>query len=340
MVFVKVRETYDLHTVRNKMSVIGIHTPDAKIIKANFPGLLMQCKAYRPYSCDVRVACASVLPVDPLGVGLAEGDVSPEDLFNPILYKACSNFGMSQIEARIQNLIKSVGSADADIRGPSSTVDVDSLTNLEDEFQVYYGLLSNAHEWKHANPQSGLEMRNLKPLVYEILYSFGDNTVQLSTGTDYGMSAPAADASRVTQFPDVFRGNSKPMPMINTTSYSSSGALSGFANVSTGTSDTYPLNHEMDVPAPKILVGCIIVPPSRLHELFYRMVVEWTLEFSMIRPISEITDWTGLERMAGITHYINYDYSETKKALTGDSSTALESDTSLASANVEIKKVM
>ena len=102
MVFVKVRETYDLHTVRNKMSVIAIHTPDPKIIKNNFPGLLMQCKSYRPYSCDVKLACASVLPVDPLGVGLAEGDVAPEDMFNPILYSAMSNFGMSQLEAHRQ----------------------------------------------------------------------------------------------------------------------------------------------------------------------------------------------------------------------------------------------
>ena len=53
MVFVKVRETYDLHTVKNKMTVIGVHTPKPDIIKKNFPGLLMQCRAYRPVSCDI-----------------------------------------------------------------------------------------------------------------------------------------------------------------------------------------------------------------------------------------------------------------------------------------------
>lgn len=77
MVFVKVRETYDLHTLQDKMTVIGIHTPGSTIIKQNYPGLLMQCKGYRPVSCDVKLACASMLPLDPQGIGLEEGDVAP-----------------------------------------------------------------------------------------------------------------------------------------------------------------------------------------------------------------------------------------------------------------------
>jgi hypothetical protein len=327
MVFVKVRETYDLHTVKNKMSVIAIHTPDSKIIKANFPGLLMQCKAYRPASCDVRIACASVLPVDPLGVGLAEGDVAPEDLFNPILYKACSNFGMSQIEARVRAM--NGQNSGVDVAGNSAIVEADSFTDRADEFKIYYGLLSNAHEWKHANPQSGLEMRNLKPLVYEMLYSAGDNP----------LTYPATDGTQATATPVQFRGNSKPMPMINCTSYTGSGVRPGF-NVGNSAGTEFIGNNETEVPSPKIVCGCIIIPPSRLHELFYRMVVEWTLEFSMIRPVSEIVNWNGLEVFADLTHYQNYDYSQTKQALTGDSDSILDSDTSLASANVDIKKVM
>lgn len=337
MVFVKVRETYDLHTVKNKMSVIAIHTPDSKIIKANFPGLLMQCKAYRPASCDVRLACASVLPVDPLGVGLAEGDVAPEDLFNPILYKACSNFGMSQIEARINKLAQGTVTGLGDVRGNSASVDVEGFTNLEDEFQIYYGLLSNAHEWKHANPQAGLEMKNLKPLVYEMVYNIGDNNAFGSNPSV--VPSPGADGSVANISVQGFRGNSKPMPMINCTSFTSAEVDPGFV-VTPGPGQSALRNHEQDVPAPKIVCGCIIVPPSRLHELFYRMVVEWTLEFSMIRPVSEITNWTGLEVMAGITHYQNYDYEATKNALTGNSDSILKSDTSLATANVDIKKVM
>lgn len=346
MVFVKVRETYDLHTIKNKMSVIAIHTPDSKIIKANFPGLLMQCKAYRPYSADVKIACASVLPVDPLGVGLTEGSVAPEDMFNPILYKACSNFGMSQIEARLNSY--SLGSSIPDVAGPSADVEADDFFGLgaTDQFQLYYGLLSNAHEWKHANPQSGLSMCGLKPLVYEVLANIGDGSATSdplgSFVSDTVAKSPTVQADQLgtTNIPVKYiRGNSKPMPMINCTAYSPNSSYNPFESKA---AENHPLPQfqEFDVPAPKIVVGCIIVPPSRQHELFYRMVVEWTLEFSMIRPLSEVTNWAGLETFGDITHFMNYDYTVTKEALTGDKSTVLESDVSLSSANVDLKKVM
>lgn len=332
MVFVKVRETYDLHTTKNKMTVIAVHTPDPKIIKANFPGLLMQCKTYRPYSCDVRVACASMMPLDPLGVGTSEGDVAPEDMFNPILYSALSNMGMSQLESRINALASgNAAGLTRDIEGVSAAVDVDTLTSADDEFPIYYGLLSNAHGWKHANPQSGLSLSGLRPLVYEILYNIGDNQMHYPGADDESYSYVGSNAS--------IRGNGKPLPMMNCTSYSSDVSRNPFVSSSAETSDL-PHNHELTVPWINCVVAGIIVPPSRLHELFYRMVIEWTIEFSSIRPISELTSLSGLSVLAPITHYQNYDYSSTKAALTGDSSTILSSDSSMVSANVDVQKVM
>lgn len=340
MVFVKVRETYDLHTVKGKMSVIGIHTPHPDIIKANFPGLLMQCKMYRPVSADVRVACASVLPLDPQGVGLAEGDVSPEDVFNPILYKACSNFGMSQIEARICALQATAGGS-RDVRGKTADVDVDTLTNLSDEFSIYYGMLSNAHGFRHANPQSGLEMNNLRPLVYEILYNIGDNSPDgkgAAGSTDGSPQAPGPTGSRLAVPMEHIRGNAKPIPFINCTSYGGGYLPPGFR---VPDQDNVPIinNCELDVPWINCVVGAIIVPPSRLHELFYRMVVEWTIEFSQIRPIGEVTDWNGLGVLGNQTHYQNYSYEATKEALTGTSETELKNDTCMVSTNASIQKV-
>lgn len=334
MVFVKVRETYDLHTVQNKMTVIAIHTPKPDIIKANFPGLLMQCKAYRPVSADVRVACASTLPLDPQGVGLAEGDVAPEDLFNPILYKACSNFGMSQIEARINQVANALATG-VDVAGMTAGVDVDTLTAGVDEFPIYYGFLSNAHEFRHANPQQGLEMNGLKPLVYEVLYNLGDNAVGNSTTpASDGPGYPGPDGSKQVLVPRTIRGNAKPLPFINCTSYGSVGNVNPMR-----TTDPLPGIHETDVPWINCVVGAIIVPPSRLHELFYRMVVEWTIEFSAIRPIGEITDWTGLGLLGEMTHYQNYSFEATKQAL-GVDSEVMDHDQTMVSANVDINKVM
>lgn len=338
MVFVKVRETYDLCTVKNKMTIIGIHTPKTDIIKRNYPGLLMQCRAYRPASCRVAISCASVLPLDPLGVGTANGDVAPEDVFNPILYKAMSNFGMSQLEARIEAMSLSPGSsAGGDVDGSTAMVDVDTTTELDDEFPIYYGLLANSHDWKKANAQSGLEMNGLRPLVYETLYNVGDNS---TNSTNLGFYAPGTDGAPtyVTTNVRMIRGNAKTMPFINTTLYSNGTGVD--AGWSSNQVANMPKNSELEVPYIKVICGAIIIPPSRLHQLFYRMVVEWDIEFSSIRPLGEITNWTGLAALGTAQHYQNYDYEATKEAVTGSTDTVMDSDTCMVSTNADIKKVM
>lgn len=307
MVFVKVRETYDLHTLQGKISLIGIHTPSSSIIKKNYPGLLLQCKGYRPVSCDVRLACASVLPLDPLGVGTTEQDVAPEDVFNPILYKAMSNFGMSQLDQFIN-----AGGA-VSIAGATLDANNEGIDNLTDDFDIYYGLLAQTHEWKHANPQSGLVMSNLTPLVYETYQSIGDNGV---SGADNPHLAIAPnDTTGVGALGNIsvqtFRGRAHALPMLNTTvplSYNGTATTrpTGFFN-------SEYLNAMVDVPAPKIYCGCIVVPPSRLHQLFFRMVVEWTIEFSMIRALGDITSWAGLKQLGSTTHFMSYDYSSESK---------------------------
>lgn len=339
MVFVKVRETYDLHTTQNKMTVIGIHTPMPDIIKRNYPGLLMQCKMYRPYSCDVKIACASVLPLDPLGVGTSEGAVAPEDVFNPILYKAMSNVGMSQLEARINYLTLNVNTG-ADVIGSSANVDVDTVVDGNDDFNLYYGILSTAHNWKKANPQSGLEMRNLVPIVHEIAYNLGDNN-GFANNLAGPLHAPAAASNDdpVTLARNAVIGGSKRLPMINCTAFSgntqtSPGVLPGFPA-------TLPVNSSVDVPWINCVVGAVIVPPSRRHELFYRMVIEWTLEFSQIRTLGEITNWNGLGYVGSTQHYQNYDFSSAKAATVGsDVPDILDKDAAMVSANVDIQKVM
>lgn len=336
MVFVKVRETYDLHTIRNKMSVIGIHTPKSQIIKDNFPGLLMQCKAYRPVKCDVRMACASMQSSDPLQVGTTEGEIAPEDLFNPILYKTITNVGMSQLEARISALNQN-NDAGLNVNGQSACVESDAFTNFQDEFLIYYGLLQNAHGWKTANPQAGLSMHGIVPLVHEKLYSFGDD-VPAGNGTTGNMSFPNQDGTAGVITPVSFRGNAKLVPFMNCTAYTSGESDSGFPSGESGTVN--PKNHELDVPAPNIACAVIVIPPSRLHELYYRMIVEWTLEFTGIRPMSEVVDWVGLQTLGSKSYYRDYDFSAQTKALLGHESELIPNEQSMASANVELNKVM
>lgn len=329
MVFVKVRETYDLATQIGKMMTLAIHTPKANIIKKSYPGLLLQCKAYRPVSCDVVCACASVQGADPLQVGTTTGDIAPEDLFNPILYRPLGNFGMSQIEARINHFVN--GETGLAING-DSVAGRNEVSSQSDEFDLYYGLLADTHSWRHANPQSGFQMRGLRPMVYEILYSVADNSAPVSNSivNAGGFKFPQANGSAASSSVNMIKGNAKPLPLMNTTIYNDGNTQPGFSGV---------VNAETDIPAPQIVCGAVIVPPSRLHQLFFRLVVEWTLEFTMIRQIGEITTWGGLANLGQSTHYRNYDYSEAK-AMVGLEKDALTEDSGMVSANVDIKKVM
>lgn len=324
MVFVKVRETYDLKTTVNKMTVIAIHTPKSEIIKRNWAGLLMNCKFYRPVKADVGIACASTLPLDPQGVGLTEGDVAPEDAFNPILYKACTNESFSLMEARILHLATAQV---ADVEGNQSKVEVDDATPFENDFNVYYGLLNHGG-FATRMPQDGLVIKGLRPMVHEALFSFGGGHPGGAVNPGYGIGIEVSpDGAHSTITPLTMRGSAKPMPRMPTTMFPGSGTaidvVPGFPNTNG--------NSETEVPWLRTLVGCIIIPPARLHELFFRMTVSWTLEFSEIRSIAEIGGWAALNSYGENTHFVNYDFSNSK---------TLNTDQSLASSSVEMKKVM
>lgn len=309
MVFVKVRETYDLHTLQSKMTVIGVHTPSSGIIKRNYPGLLMNCKMYRPVHCDIRLACASMLPLDPLGVGITEGDVAPEDVFNPILYKAVSNKSMSQIEQYINR----ANDAGWTVRGDSLDSTADGVMPGGDDFDLYYGLLSNTHDWKHASPQAGLSMSKVSPLVYEVLYNLGDNREDNSTNASAAPGInPNGNLETMSQI--FFKGKAHPMPLMNctvptgTVGSAVGAVLPGFP----GSAVASVSNAQIGVPAPKVMCACICIPPSRLHQLFYRMVVEWTLEFVGLRPLSEIATFAGVAAIGAVQHVQDYDFGDSK----------------------------
>lgn len=326
MVFVKVRETYDLHTITNKMSLIAIHTPDPTIIKRNFSGLLMNCKFYRPVQADVTLACASVVGADPLQVGTTEGEIAPEDLFNPILYKACTNESFSLLESRILAMNSGIPIGIGDVSGDTAKVETNNGTPYQDDFGVYYGLLADAHGWRHAMPQAGLQMTGLKPLVHEVLANFGMTPGEYNQVADPIYSPNGTGASdKDIIVPRFMRGNAKPMPRIPTTAFPSSNTelVPGFGSTNG--------NSETEVPSMRTLVGCIIVPPSRLHELYYRMVVEWTIEFSEIRSIIEIAGWAALNSVGENTHFQDYNYGSSK---------TVSDVKSLAAANVDLDKVM
>lgn len=320
MVTVRISETYDLSTQIGKMGMVGIHTPRGSLLKFLWPGLVLNYSKFRFASCDVAMACASMLPADPLQIGVEAGSIAPQDMFNPILYKAVSNDTMSNLQLFI------AGHEKQDLLGDGSVVDLNdqTLTGSDgstqiDQFGLYYSLLANPDGWRKAMPQSGLEMRGLYPLVYQVVQTYGDNTMgMVNSKTDVGGDTD----TRVVPFPDnqvgqagfinpvTLRGPAMRMPAINTTFWAENdNQKSDLSNLFEGNFGDNTAN------MPPCYVGVIILPPAKLQRMYYRLKVTWTIEFTGLRAFTDLQNWTGMSYVGNASAY-GTDYASQSASMT------------------------
>lgn len=313
MVVVKVSETYDLHTMRNEMGVLGIHSPSTLLLEKMYPGFFRNYKYVRIKYGNITCACASYLPADPLQVGVTLGKVAPQDMFNPILYKAVSNDSFETILSVVyqgQAGTLTGGSVKRTYATPSETSEYDS-------WDLYYGFLGQPG-WKKAMPQAGFSMKGLKPLVFEVLNTFGNQLITPNAGNINSEYVGSADGNQslVTQFSRTFRGRTKVMPRLPTV-------------VATATTPGVSPSKTVDLPV--AYCGCVILPPSKLNTLYYRLRVTWYIEFSVPRTVQsiELMDWTA--EYGGSSYYTSY----------ADASKDMENTTdSVDTIGLDIEKVM
>ena len=332
MVTVRVSETYDLSTKINKMGIVGIHTPTGGLIDLMWPGLVLQHKKFRFVSCDVALACASMLPADPLQIGVEAGAIAPQDMFNPILYKAVSNESMSSLQAFLHR----AGVSGFDVESSiikNSIVDVNSVTFDEDssgtgthdinQFNMYYSLLADSDGWRKAMPQAGLEMRGLYPLVYQVVSQYGSNN-PIGTGgvwsdLDYANPVPTPGANMpqtLTVSPGSFRGPSMRMPAIDTTFFATPENVSTDISPGAGTVRNALIRSNTGS-VPPAYVAMIVLPPAKLNQLYYRMKVTWTIEFTGLRSMSDVGNWMTMNYIGGAAYGTDYaDQSATMTTLT------------------------
>lgn len=330
MVFVRVSETYDLSTKVGKMGLLGIHTPTSDLVTRLYPGLLQNCKFVRFDKCDVAMACASMLPADPLQIGVEAGAIAPQDMFNPILYKAVSNESMSNLQAWLQSMNgKSTAPVSKnsvlDVNDATFADDAISQTDDVDQFKMYYALLSSPDGWRKAMPQAGLEMNDLVPLVYQVVANYGGISPRVSTNRYYDinnanqpqadslMQAPPSDTSHATAIPvATFRGPSMRMPKVPTTIMNYAGASPGDKGVSGDTFFSADTNHVSLLRyVPATYVAMIVLPPAKLNQLYYRLKVTWTLEFTEVRPFTDIQRWSAMANLGDIGYGSDYDVQST-----------------------------
>lgn len=284
MTQVRITETYDLSTEVDQLGIIGIHTPSAVAMNDLYPGLCQNHRKIRLVGCDVTIACASMLPADPLQIGTEAGSIAPQDMFNPILYTAVSNDRFNTIQNRIM-----LGTDVTDY-GSVNKADPD----ITDDFAVYYALLADSDGWKKAMPQSGLSMSGLYPIVYEVLSTQASPGVQPYNGIgNANATVDNLNEIGVVSY-ELIRGNSKRMPAI---------PLHDYPGASTPTLNSW---------FPTTYVACIVMPPAKLHKLYYRMAVTWTYELIDVIPVTEYATGTYLENFGNHSYASDYDDQSSK----------------------------
>lgn len=282
MVQVSITEMYDLATTQNKIGIVGIHSPDTSSVARRWFGLYNNYRFMRLVKCDISVACASVLPADPLQVGYGSDQVAPQDMMNPILYRACTNESWNVV---LNRFYASSGMTDVN----STKYATDGFANLTDSQQenLYYALLSESG-WRKAMPQAGLSMTGLRPFVFQVYNTYGNTNIPIPgtttnvgsyLDTPYNMAETAAGNTYPMQDtsntkPITFRGPAVPMPRVPCTQPGS--------NVPTATSGTFsPYPWMIPSPFPKTYVGCLVIPPNKSgNVMYFRMIVRWTIEFT------------------------------------------------------------
>lgn len=302
MVTVRYTETYDLSTKQSKLGFVGIHTPTVGSLLQLYQGLFDNYRYFKILGCDITMACASLLPADPLQVGVEAGDIAPQDMFNPILYKACSNDSFDLVANRIYSGGNAVGlpTSIEKIDDPFSSVSPDP-----DDFTIYYGLLSS-EGWRKAMPQSGLSMHGLYPMVYQMVNNYG-NAVNMplngSTGGALTNNIPTINSSGAIVDSRsgirTFRGPSMRMPRLPTHQSPTNSVATGSA---------------VYTPVPTTYVAAIVTPPAKLNILYYRMRISWTIEFMDVCTLADANGLLGFTLANGNTTY-GSDYAESSKGM-------------------------
>lgn len=296
MPVVKMTEMYDMKTSTGKVGVIGVHTPNSQIISKRWQGLFINYKYFRVLSCNIRVACASLLPADPLQVGVEAGSVAPQDMMNPILYRAVSNDSWNFMVGRLYGSSDETNSVKYVLANPASSATAGGAEN------AYYAMLGESG-WKKALPQSGFSMNGLKPLVHSVVNTYGN------LDTIYGMTAedlnthPYANSGTSVAYNStegqVLRGKAFPYPRIACT------------RPDTGNNNVAPNWQINDIA--KTYVACIVLPPGKLTEFYFRLIVDWYIEFSGITSLTDKLNYNQLAGQGSLYYATNYTFPSASK---------------------------
>lgn len=343
-------EVIDLQTTADKISIIGIHTPVGRKAYTRLRGFFRQFRKFKYNGIKSLVMVpAAQLPVDPLGLTgqLQSTDLmDPRDALNPILFHGCHGESLTTVLNTIYR--GSIITADGVNQAANGSNDGSNVADSAEMFDVdistdlfqYYSKLTDS-TWRKFGIQSGVKLRNLHPLVHQVVQNMPTLPAGMSsdrTAANAGLFAPVVDSSGGITRPagDVSNNanvNSATVPMGEITKVhlvDSNGDYSGslgraykqqFTNrmarlgwLPTAIPQTANDGMASIVTTPKLFMGVMVLPPAYNVEQFFRMVITHSFsfkDFTSSLSLMDVTDGAGLQ-IADNVPYSNWiDYGDT-----------------------------
>lgn len=286
----KYQEIYDINTVSESVSVIGIHTPTGSKPRAMLSGFFTQFRKFKYSGCSLVATPAARLPLDIMNVALESGQqgANPKDVFNPILVRGCHgdnlNAALNSIyKGSFQDEGSSIGKDDFG----NSVVPTSGITWE----QMYYRMLQDP-SFKKFSMSSGIKIAGLHPLVYNVatqhqIINVGDSVPgQITVGSDQdgelgfvNATTYRAGGSDVYQYPQFMTNRLQSLGWLDTKQMMGTDNAPGFTSL------------------PKIFMAAIVMPPAYRVSTAMRFVVTHYFEFKefntslTLEGASEYYDW-------------------------------------------------
>lgn len=165
----KYQEIYDIQTVSDKVSIIGIHTPTGAKPRQMLSGFFTQFRKYKYDGCSVVATPAQRLGLSlpQLSTSAGNSAVNPKDVFNPALVRGCHGDNLnSALNSIYKGSFQNSGSALGMDQFADTVVPSGGLTWE----QMYYRMLQDP-SFKKFNLSSGIKLKGLHPMIYNVASS-------------------------------------------------------------------------------------------------------------------------------------------------------------------------
>lgn len=345
-------EVIDLQTTADKISIIGIHTPVGKKAYARLRGFFRQFRKFKYNGIKSLVMVpAANLPVDPLGLTGVVGTtdlMDPRDTLNPILFHGCHGESLTNVLDTIyrSTVYTDSGVNTAQAADGSNVADSAEMfdVNISDDLFQYYSKLTDS-SWRKFGIQSGVKLRNLHPLVHQVVQNMPTLPAGLSADEyvanagvfshvyevegsnvprNYPIDGPPGNkrlqtnevftpVDQVTPVHQVVAGDYVAGSYVPAYKQQFTNRMSRLGWLPTAIPQRGEASARI-VTTPKLFMGVMVLPPAYNIEQFFRMVITHSFsfkEFTSTLSLMDETDPAGVQIMDNIPYANWIDYGDT-----------------------------